>query len=97
MTMFELVEASDLVSQAKLWVWNRRGIAGCFTTGGADMEPVIGLDVAKGASVFHAFMKRGEAYGKPEQIRHSEDGLERLGDGVSRSGSAKDDSGRGDK
>ncbi|AIQ65230.1 hypothetical protein PSTEL_21025 [Paenibacillus stellifer] len=28
MTMFELVEAIDLASQAKLWVWNHRGIAG---------------------------------------------------------------------
>jgi len=28
MTMFELVEASDLVSQAKLWDWNHRGSTG---------------------------------------------------------------------
>ncbi|MED0709697.1 IS110 family transposase [Aneurinibacillus aneurinilyticus] len=44
------------------------------------MEPVIGLDVAKGVSVFQAFMKRNEACGKPEAIRHTEDGFERLGD-----------------
>ncbi|RUS47258.1 IS110 family transposase [Cohnella sp. AR92] len=41
------------------------------------MEPVIGLDVAKGFSVLQAFTKRGEAYGKPETIRHA-GGLERL-------------------
>lgn len=44
------------------------------------MVPVIGLDVAKGASVFQAFMKRGDAYGKPNQILHSEDGFGRLSD-----------------
>lgn len=44
------------------------------------MEAVIGLDVAKGASVFQAFLKRNEVYGKPKQIRHTEDGFERLGD-----------------
>lgn len=43
------------------------------------MEPVIGLDVAKGTSVFQAFTKRGEAYGKSETIRHA-GGLERLDD-----------------
>jgi len=42
------------------------------------MEPVIGLDVAKGASVIQAFTKRGEAYGKSEAIRHDGGGLERL-------------------
>ncbi|MWC31399.1 IS110 family transposase [Paenibacillus sp. MMS18-CY102] len=44
------------------------------------MGPVIGLDIAKGMSVFQAFTKRGEAYGKPEVIRHADGGLERLDD-----------------
>ncbi|MFD0674357.1 IS110 family transposase [Cohnella sp. GCM10027633] len=42
------------------------------------MKPVIGLDVAKDFSVFQAFTKRGEAYGKSETIRHAGGGLERL-------------------
>lgn len=44
------------------------------------MEPVIGLDVAKGASVFQAFMRRQEPLGKPEAMKHNEDGFRRLGD-----------------
>ncbi|MDQ6419869.1 IS110 family transposase [Paenibacillus sp. LHD-117] len=44
------------------------------------MEPVIGLDVAKGASVIQAFVKRNEAFGKPETIRHTESGFGRLDD-----------------
>ncbi|WP_276358474.1 IS110 family transposase [Cohnella caldifontis] len=43
------------------------------------MEPVIGLDVSKGASVFQAFIRRNEVYGKPETIRHTEIGFSRLG------------------
>lgn len=42
------------------------------------MGPVIGLDVSKGASVFQAFVRRNEAYGKPETIRHTEIGFIRL-------------------
>ena len=42
------------------------------------MEPVIGLDVAKGSSVFQAFLRRNESYGKPESITHGERGFERL-------------------
>ncbi|MFX3634716.1 MAG: hypothetical protein ACE3L7_12835, partial [Candidatus Pristimantibacillus sp.] len=33
-TMFELVEAFDLVSQAKLWSWNHCGITGEEMMGG---------------------------------------------------------------
>ncbi|RJE87465.1 IS110 family transposase [Paenibacillus sp. 1011MAR3C5] len=47
-------------------------------------QAVIGLDVAKGASVFQAFVKRNEVYGKPEQISHTEDEFERLGDVIRR-------------
>ncbi|WP_230202505.1 IS110 family transposase [Paenibacillus ihumii] len=43
------------------------------------MEPVIGLDVAKGKSVIQAFMRRNEVYGKPETITHDEVGYRRLG------------------
>ncbi|WEK53409.1 MAG: IS110 family transposase [Candidatus Cohnella colombiensis] len=44
------------------------------------MEPVIGLDVAKGASVFQAFVKRNEVCGKSVTIRHTEEGFGRLGE-----------------
>ncbi|MHA7966032.1 IS110 family RNA-guided transposase [Paenibacillus sp. CAU 1782] len=44
------------------------------------MRAVIGLDVAKGNSVFQAFRKRGEIYGKSETIPHTEDGFIRLYD-----------------
>lgn len=43
------------------------------------MGPVIGLDVSKGASVFQAFVRRNEAYGRSETIRHTEIGFSRLG------------------
>ena len=42
------------------------------------MEPVIGLDVAKGSSVFQAFLGRNESYGKPESIAHDEEGFKRF-------------------
>jgi len=44
------------------------------------MEPVIGLDVAKGASVVQAFITRSQMYGKTESIPHTDKGFERLGD-----------------
>jgi transposase len=44
------------------------------------MEPVIGLDVAKGASVVQAFLGRNEPYGILESITHEESGFERLGE-----------------
>ncbi|MGM0715543.1 MAG: IS110 family transposase, partial [Bacillota bacterium] len=42
------------------------------------MEPVVGLDVSKGSSVMQAFVKRNEAFGKAETIRHGKQGFERL-------------------
>ena len=42
------------------------------------MEPVIGLDVSKGSSVFQAFLRRNESYGKPENITHDERGFKRI-------------------
>lgn len=39
------------------------------------MEPVVGVDVAKGCSVMQAFTKRNEPYGKLESISHDENGL----------------------
>lgn len=44
------------------------------------MEPVVGLDVAKGFSVVQAFIKRDEPYGKSLRISHEKDGLEKLGE-----------------
>jgi transposase len=44
------------------------------------MEPVIGVDVAKGSSVVQAFMKRNEPYGKMKSILHEQHGFERLGE-----------------
>lgn len=79
MTMFELVEAFDLVSQAKLWVWNHRGSAGNLIQD-VVMQPVVGVDVARGSSVVQAFMKRNQPYGKLESILHGDSGFERLGE-----------------
>jgi len=44
------------------------------------MEPVVGIDVAKGVSVIQAFTKRNEPYGKSESISHGELGFNRLGE-----------------
>lgn len=44
------------------------------------MQPVVGVDVAKGSSVVQAFTRRNEPYGKPESISHGESGFERLGE-----------------
>ncbi|CAH0122657.1 IS110 family transposase ISHaha5 [Paenibacillus sp. CECT 9249] len=44
------------------------------------MEPVVGVDVAKGCSVMQAFTRRNEPYGKLQSISHGENGFERLGD-----------------
>jgi len=43
------------------------------------MEPVVGVDVAKGSSIVQAFLNRNEPYGKLESISHGERGFERLG------------------
>jgi len=44
------------------------------------MEPVVGVDVAKGSSVVQAFTRRNEPYGKLESISHGERGFKRLGE-----------------
>ncbi|AZH29837.1 transposase [Paenibacillus sp. M-152] len=44
------------------------------------MEPVVGLDVAKGASVVQAFLGRNEPYGILESFTHEGSGFERLGE-----------------
>ncbi|KQN97865.1 IS110 family transposase [Paenibacillus sp. Leaf72] len=44
------------------------------------MEPVVGIDIAKGASVLQVFFKRNEPYGKAESISHDEIGFKRLGE-----------------
>ena len=43
------------------------------------MEPVVGVDVAKGFSVVQAFLKRNEPYGKMISISHGEGGFKYLG------------------
>lgn len=77
--MFELVEATDLESQAKLWDWTHRGRAGYYS-GGDEMGPVVGLDVSKGRSMLQAFTDRNKPYGQLICITHTQEGLERLGD-----------------
>jgi transposase len=47
---------------------------------GEIMKPVIGIDVAKGASVIQAFLKRNVPYGKPEKILHTPRGFRHLRD-----------------
>lgn len=44
------------------------------------MEPVVGVDVAKGFSVVQAFLKRNEPYGKMISISHGEGGFKYLGE-----------------
>lgn len=77
MTMFELVEAYDLVSQAKLWIWTIVGVPANLIWED-EMEPVVGLDVSKGSSVAQAFVKRNEPYGRQVKIMHTESGFKRL-------------------
>ncbi|MEK3785742.1 IS110 family transposase [Paenibacillus sp. FSL K6-1230] len=43
------------------------------------MEPVVGVDVAKGFSVVQAFLKRNESWRKAISISHEKSGLEQLG------------------
>ncbi|WP_017688385.1 IS110 family transposase [Paenibacillus sp. PAMC 26794] len=42
------------------------------------MEPVVGVDVAKGSSVVQAFRKRNEPYGKAVDIVHGTSGFEQF-------------------
>ncbi|MGE7826609.1 IS110 family transposase, partial [Paenibacillus sp. NPDC093718] len=42
------------------------------------MEPVIGVDVSKGSSVFQAFTGRNEVFGKTEVMAHDTEGFARL-------------------
>lgn len=44
------------------------------------MEPVVGVDVAKGTSVIQAFTRRNEPYGKVKTILHEENGFVELGE-----------------
>ncbi len=78
MTMIELVGAIDPASQAKLWVWNYRGSAGEYIKSRENIEPVIGVDVSKGSSVFQAFTGRNEALGKTEVMIHDAKGFGKL-------------------
>ena len=42
------------------------------------MEPVVGVDVAKGSSVIQAFQKRNEPVGKAIVIEHVASGFEQF-------------------
>lgn len=44
------------------------------------MQPVVGLDVAKGFSVVQSFLRRNEPYGRMENLQHGEKGFARLGE-----------------
>ncbi|MGE7826952.1 IS110 family transposase [Paenibacillus sp. NPDC093718] len=44
------------------------------------MQPVVGIDVAKGVSVIQAFIGREEPYGRMEKLQHGEEGFEQLGE-----------------
>ncbi|HEY4391171.1 MAG TPA: IS110 family transposase, partial [Paenibacillus sp.] len=44
------------------------------------MQPVVGVDVAKGFSVIQAFIKRNEPYGRMRNLQHGEEGFEQLGE-----------------
>lgn len=39
------------------------------------MNPVIGLDIAKGESQVQAFLDKGKPYGKSFSIHHTREGL----------------------
>jgi hypothetical protein len=78
--MFELVEAMTSYNKRSYGIGCHRGSSGEFYFGRSVMEPVIGLDVAKGSSVFQAFLRRNESYGKTENVTHDERGFKRLGE-----------------
>ena len=42
------------------------------------MNPVVGVDVAKGESQIQAFMDKGEPFGRSEKVSHTLKGLDRL-------------------
>ncbi|WP_268624384.1 IS110 family transposase [Paenibacillus alvei] len=44
------------------------------------MQPVVGIDVAKGISVIQAFIDRNEPYGRMKNFQHGEKGFEQLGE-----------------
>jgi len=44
------------------------------------MQPVIGVDVAKGFSVIQAFIGRNDPYGRAENLQHGEESFEWLGE-----------------
>lgn len=53
-----------------------RGTGYIMYEGGGMMDPVVGLDVAKGESQGQAFVDKGQPYGKSFQFRHTVEGLE---------------------
>ncbi|AWP28477.1 IS110 family transposase [Paenibacillus sp. Cedars] len=44
------------------------------------MQPVVGIDVAKGVSVIQDFIGREEPYGRIEKLQHGKEGFEQLGE-----------------
>lgn len=80
MTMFELVETGISYHKRSYGFGTIVGVTATFKIRECIMEPVVGLDVAKGASVVQAFLRRNEPYGLLESITHEESGFERLGE-----------------
>lgn len=79
MTMFELVGAKTSHHKRSYGFGTIVGVPAILLRRMV-MRPVVGIDVAKGSSVFQAFLKRNEPYGKMECILHDESGFERLGE-----------------
>ncbi|WP_456289057.1 IS110 family transposase [Paenibacillus sp. AK002] len=44
------------------------------------MQPVVGIDVAKGVSVIQAFIGREKPFGRMEKLHHGPEGFEQLGE-----------------
>ncbi|WP_229696543.1 IS110 family transposase, partial [Paenibacillus albidus] len=79
MTMFELVGALTPNNKRSYGFGTIVGVPANIILE-VVMEPVVGVDVAKGFSVVQAFLKRNEPYGKAVGITHEKDGLEKLGE-----------------
>lgn len=77
--MFELVEATTSHHKRSYGFGTIVGVPALYIRE-VVMEPVVGVDVAKGSSVVQAFTKRNEPYGKLESISHGKNGFERLGE-----------------
>jgi hypothetical protein len=75
--MFELVETSISYNKRSCGIGTIVGYRQIIRWR-SKMNPVIGLDVAKGTSVAQAFLERGNPYGKAKKIKHSQEGFQSL-------------------